>query len=160
MTQQTLAGNHTAHPHPAPAGKGRKSKGRIRRLIAWEWGIVLCLLSGLLITLLAISHGPDPKRQAADLVEELRSVAASRPIGDPMFGVFPSVLGSGREMKIAVSKVPPKICVLASWDLYRLGGIAVNNVTPARVSAAKLVELCNLEATATIIWFPNSNNGS
>jgi hypothetical protein len=131
----------------------------MRRLIAWEWGIVLCLLSGLIITLLAMSHGPDPKHQAADLVEELRSVAASRPIGTPMFGVFPAVLGSGRDMKIVVSKVPPKVCVLASWDLYRLGGITVNNVTPSRVSAAKLVELCNLEGTATITWFPNSNAG-
>ncbi len=160
MTQQTLAGNRAAHPHPAPTGKRGKSKGRLRRLIAWEWGIVLCLLSGLIITLLAMSHGPDPKHQAADLVEELRAVAASRPIGTPIFGVFPAVLGSGRDMKIVVGKVPPKVCVLASWDLYRLGGISVNNVTPSRVSAAKLVELCNLDETATITWFPNSNSGS
>lgn len=160
MTQQTLAGNRATHPNPLPAGKRRRSNGRLRRLIAWEWGIVLCLLSGLVITLLAMSHGPDPKHQAAQLVDELRSVAASRPIGDPLFGSYPSVLGSGRDMKIVVGKVPPKVCVLASWDLYRQGGITVNGVTPSRVSAAKLVELCNLDETATIIWFPNSNSGS
>ena len=160
MTQQTLAGNRTAHSQPVSAATRRKSKSRMRRLIAWEWGIVLCLLSGLVITLLAMSHGPDAKHQATQLVDELRAVAASRPVGTPIFGAYPSVLGSGRDMKIVVGKVPPKVCVLASWDLYRQGGITVNGVTPSRVSAAKLVELCNLDETATIIWFPNSNSGS
>ena len=158
MTQQTLTEHRSVHSRPVPPGKRRKSGGRLRRLIAWEWGIVLVLLSGLVITLLAMSHGPDPKRQAASLVDQMRLAAASRPIGEPLFGAFPVVAGAGRDMTVTMDKVPPKVCVLASWDLYRLGGIAVNNVTPQRVSAAKLVELCNMEETATITWFPKAGS--
>ena len=124
----------------------------------WEWIIVLALLSGLAVTVLAISRGPDPKRDAAALVEMMKAAVQGRPLGDPLFGTYPSVSGGGREVMAVMTGVPPKVCVLASWDLYRLGTITVNNVTPQRVSAAKLVDLCNAEETATIIWSPKAGN--
>ena len=40
--------------------------------------------------------------------------------------------------------------------LYRLGAITINGVMPQRVSAAKLVELCNDGETATIVWLPKT----
>jgi len=154
MDRHTSPGNHSVHAHPVSHGKRRRSTGRWRRLILWEWIIVIGLLSGLVITILAISRGPDPKRQADALVEMMKSAAAGRPLGDPLFDTYPSVTGSGREVLVVMSKIPPKVCVLASWELYRLGTVTVNNVTPQRVSAAKMVELCNAEETATLFWSP------
>jgi hypothetical protein len=55
-----------------------------------------------------------------------------------------------------IDKISPKVCVLASWDLYRTGVISVNGVTPPRVSAAVLVDLCNKGETATITWYPKN----
>ena len=47
---------------------------------------------------------------------------------------------------------------MAAWELYRTGTISVNGVTPQRVSAAVLVDLCNQGETATIIWYPKTEN--
>lgn len=137
VTQRTPANPHDPHPHPAPRGKVRRSTGRMRRLILWEWGIVLALLSGLAITVLAISHGPDPKGVAEALVAQMKAAAVGRPYG-------------------VIDRISPKVCVLASWELSRTGVISVNGVTPPRVSAAVLVDLCNQGETATIAWYPKT----
>ena len=154
MNQQSSATAHPPHPHPAhPAGKRRSSR-RLRRLIVWEWAVVLALLSGLGITLVVMSHGPDPRRDADALVGQMKAALAGRPLGDPLFGAYPVVSGAGTETMVAMSRVPPKVCVLAAWDLYRIGTISINGVTPQRVSAARLVELCNDGDAATIVWSP------
>jgi hypothetical protein len=111
----------------------------MRRLIVWEWAIVLALLSGLGITVLAISQGPDAKGDAALLVAQMKAAAPGRPF-------------------VTADKVSPKVCVLASWELSRIGTISVNGVAPPRVSAAILVDLCNQSETATILWSPKTGN--
>jgi hypothetical protein len=136
VSQQTTTSHHVPPHHAAPPGKTRRSTGRLSRLILWEWGIVLALLSGLGITVLAISHGPDPKEEAEALVARMKASAAA-----------------GR-LSVMADKVAPKVCVTASWELYRTGTISVNGMTPQRVSAAILVDLCNQAETATIIWIP------
>jgi hypothetical protein len=146
MTQHNTASAHhphpAPHPHPHPAGakplRRRKAPRRVPRLIIWEWGIVLGLLAGLGFTVLALSHGPDPRRDADLVVSKMKAALAGKSAGDP----------------VTMHGIPPKVCVLAAWDLYRLGTIAINGVTPQRVSAAKLVELCNDGETATIVWTP------
>ena len=148
---------HSQH-HPAKPAARRKSSGRLRRLIAWEWGIVLALLSGLAITLIVLSHGPDPRRAADALVGQMKAALMGRPLGDPLFDSYPVVSGAGRETMVTMAGVPSKVCVLASWDLYRLGTVTVNGVTPQRVSAARLVDLCNAASPATIIWSPKTGN--
>ena len=137
MIRQTSPGHHSEHAHPVSPGKVRRSSGRLRRLILWEWAIVSALLGGLAITVLIISHGPDPKSDADLLVARMRAAAVGRPYG-------------------VIDKIPPKICVMASWELYRTGIISVNGVTPPRVSAAVLVDLCNQGETATITWYPKT----
>ena len=43
-----------------------------------------------------------------------------------------------------------------AWGLVRLGRVAVNGVTPMRVSAAILADLCaSAGENATISWIPN-----
>lgn len=172
MTEHAVTGTHpphTAHPHPHPpvhhpahpahpAKPGRRGKsGRMRRLIVWEWAVVLGLLSGLAITLIVLSRGPDPRRQADAVVGQMKAMMAGRPLGDPLFGNYPVMSGSAREPMVTMAGIPAKVCVLASWDLYRLGTITVNGVTPQRVSAAKLVDLCNDATPATIIWSPKQS---
>lgn len=166
MTQHSIAGAHLAsshphshpHAHPRPAKPvRRRSSRRLGSLILWEWGVVLALLTGLAVTLLAMSHGSDPRREADRVVGQMKAVLAGKAPSDPLFGVYPIVSGGGREAKVTIRMVPPKVCVLASWDLYRLGAVSVNGVTPLRVSAAKLVELCNEGEAATIVWSPKSS---
>lgn len=157
MTQHSVASAHPPHPHPTKPVRRRKSSRRLGRLIVWEWGIVLVLLAGLGITLLAMSHAPDPRRDADAVVDQMRAALAGRKL-DPLYGVYPSVSGAGREVMVTMSRIPPKVCVLAGWDLYRLGVISINGVTPQRVSAAKLVDLCNDGETATLVWSPKSGN--
>ena len=55
---------------------------------------------------------------------------------------------------MTVEGVRPNECVSAGWDLVSKGVLTVNGVTPARVSAAKLNELCHNEDTATLAWVP------
>ena len=161
MAEHTVA--HVPHSHPAhPAhpkqGRRRGSSGRLRRLIVWEWAVVLGLLSGLGIALMLLSRGPDPRHEADAVVAQMKAALMGRPLGEALFDSYPVVSGAGRETMVTMSGIPPKVCVLASWDLYRLGTITVNGVTPQRVSAAKLVELCNDATPATIIWTPKTGN--
>ena len=164
MTEHAVTGVHHPHPahphppaHPAAPGRRRRSSRRLSRLIIVEWGIVLTLLAGLAITLIALSHGPDPRRQADAVVAQMKAMVAGRPLGDPLFDNYPVMSGSSREPMVTMSGIPAKVCVLASWDLYRLGTISVNGVTPQRVSAAKLVDLCNDATPATIVWLPKTS---
>lgn len=101
---------------------------------------MLALLSGLAITVLAISHTPDdPKTAAQALVAQMKQAAVGRPFA-------------------VIDRVQPKVCVMAAWELYRTGTVTVNGVTPQRVSAAVLVDLCNQGESATLMWTPKSEN--
>jgi hypothetical protein len=155
MTQPGVASVHPPHPQAAKPVQRRKSSRRLGRLIIFEWSVVLLLLAGLGITLLAMSHAPDPRRDADSLVDHMKAALAGRTL-DALFGAYPVVSGAGREVMITMNRIPPKVCVLAAWDLYRLGTISINGVTPQRVSAARLVELCNDGETATMVWSPKS----
>ena len=148
-------GNHPAHPVKP---RRRRSSGRLRRLIAWEWAIVLGLLSGLAITLVVLSRGPDARHEADAVVGQMKAAMMGQPLRTDLPESYPVVWGEGREMMVTMSGIPAKVCVLASWDLYRQGTITVNGITPQRVSAAKLVDLCNEKTPATIIWSPKSGN--
>jgi hypothetical protein len=148
----------TTEQHPPRRKTILRPKRGLSRLIVWEWAIVLVLLTGLTIAAVAMSHGPDPKRQAAALVEQMKAAVTGRALGDQLFGAYPAVSGSGRDLLVTMTRVPPKVCVLVSWDLYRFGAITVNGVTPQRVSAARLVDLCNAEETAVLIWAPKPLN--
>jgi len=154
---------HSHRPHPAsgphlpdrrPRARPRPSPPEEKRssLIFWEWAIVLMLVGGLAASLWLISGEPDPKRQAADLVVQMKAAAMGRPLGAKVFANYPSVQRNKQVAVVTIDKLPPKVCVMASWDLYRFGFITVNGTTPARVTAEKLVELCHENETATLTW--------
>ena len=95
-------------------------------------------MSGLGITVLAISHAPDDPKGAAEVLVAQMKASTTRP-------------------SVMADKVPPKVCVLASWELSRTGTVTVNGATPQRVSAAILVDLCNQGGAATILWTPQGH---
>ena len=155
MTRPAVVSAHPHHAHPIRPRRSTSSR-RLARLIFWEWTVVLVLLAGLGITVLALSHTPDPQGAANALVAQMKAALARRPLGAALFGTYPVVSGAGRETMVTMTGVPPKVCVLASWDLYRLGTVTINGVTPQRVSPAKLVDLCYEGEMATIGWSPRS----
>jgi hypothetical protein len=154
--------NRSHQPRPPEGFQPLRQRARPRRaappkkkrsnLVIWEWAIVLLLIGGLAATFLFISSAPDPQRQATDLVVQMKAAALGRPLGAKVFDNYPTVQRNKQVAVVSIDKIPPKVCVLVSWDLYHFGFITVNGSTPSRVTAAKLVELCNENETATLTW--------
>ena len=72
-----------------------------------------------------------------------------------MFGGSLKVVLLGGRPVVVAEKVPPPICAAAGWTLVRGGILSINGVTPNRVSAGKITELCNSEdGNASIMWSP------
>jgi len=145
MQHRQQHGGHTPRRRP-PQKKG------LSALVVWEWIIVLGLAGGLIISLMTMTEAPDAKSQASDLVVQMKAAALGRPLGNLVLSSYPTAQRGKRESVVSIDKVPPKICVMVAWDLYRLGSITINGTAPTRVSAEKLVELCNQAAAASMTW--------
>ena len=61
---------------------------------------------------------------------------------------------------VVAEEVPAKACVSGGWELVQRGSLSINGVTPQRVSAALLAEMCSTEGGATLIWSPKAGKGS
>ncbi|OAN49615.1 hypothetical protein A6A04_19075 [Paramagnetospirillum marisnigri] len=69
------------------------------------------------------------------------------------------VQSKGGQVTVTADNIPPSICVSVGWKLVRKGLLSINGVTPLRVSAAKLSELCNQDDTyASLAWTPKSGD--
>ena len=147
--RQTRSGGRAASkgsPQHRRAGVKRKKSH------LFEWTVVVMLLAGLGVAIWLMSGDSDPKGQASAVVNQMKAAALGKPLGPAILPNLPSALRNKHEAVVSIDKVPPKICVMVSWDLYRFGSIAINGVTPNHVSAAKLVELCNQTDTASLTW--------
>lgn len=72
-----------------------------------------------------------------------------------IFGGSLKVVSLGGRPVVVAEKVPPNICAASGWTLVRGGVLSINGVTPSRVSAGKITELCNSEdGDASIMWTP------
>ncbi len=72
-----------------------------------------------------------------------------------IFGGSLKVVTLGGRPVVVAEKVPPSICSAAGWALVRGGVLSINGVTPTRISAGKITELCNSDTgNATIMWSP------
>jgi len=116
-------------------------------------------MGGTLVTALTvwlvihIIHAPTPA-SADDFFEHMQAVAAGAP--PPATGsgmVFHAERRNGQTI-VTAENVPPGPCVSAGWKLVRRGTLTINGTTPTRVSAARLAELCNESATASVVWIP------
>lgn len=82
---------------------------------------------------------------------------ASKGGGPPnhMFGGSLKLVFMGEHPVVVAEGVPPRICAAAGWTLVRGGILTINGITPSRVSAGKITELCNQEeGDASIMWSP------
>jgi hypothetical protein len=89
------------------------------------------------------------------LTAEIRVAAEGTGPATHGFGGALTVTTVGGRPMVTAEAVPAKACVTAGWQLVRKGVLSINGVTPLRVSAARLAELCNSAGgLATITWMP------
>jgi hypothetical protein len=137
--------HHPPPPRPTP-----------RRDRLWAaLGAAAVVAAALILWQAAHLESASDPLPAAKLAEEIILTAGG---AGPPTHVFGGALKldttSGQPVAVAEG-VPPRACVAVGWELVRKGVLTINGVTPPRVSAAKITELCNSEdGDATIIWTP------
>ena len=140
--------SHHPHEHAKPAKSGMAS---------WTWQWTLLIFGLLLAGGLAIYEWPAnglSRTTGAELSHLIELASKGVPPAPRKDGIVVRTLSSSGVTVVTAEGVPPKLCVSAGWDLVKDGTLTINGVTPARVSAAKLAELCNAQPTATLTWMP------
>jgi hypothetical protein len=90
------------------------------------------------------------------LVSQMEAAAHGTVPSTNLFGGSLRVVAQSGSSVVTVDGIPAGECVSAGWDLVRKGVLTINGVTPVRVSAAKLNELCHDGDTATLVWAPKN----
>ena len=149
------AGAKPCHPlHPSPADEDAAQTRRGLRM--WAVLVAVMIAAGLYAWWRGAGSqsGPD-SAEAAKLVDQI--VAAAQGGGPPshVFGGPLKVQVMGGRVVVVAEQVPPRMCAAAGWSLVHKGVLTINGITPNRVSAGKITELCNSEdGDAALIWMP------
>jgi len=86
---------------------------------------------------------------------QMQRAAAGEPVETSVFNGAIRTERKGGVTLVTAENVPPPLCVSVGWKLVRRGVLTINGITPMRVSAARLAELCNqTEGNATLLWAP------
>jgi hypothetical protein len=160
------AGTSRIGPHHAPnrAARVAQLRGRRRQAILWKTGLAVLIGAAILGTAAAMifsSGGGDATddepgaRPPVSLAGRMATAARGEtPEALPFKGSLSVESRNGQTM-VTVDGVPARDCAISAWELVRTGVVTVNGVTPPRVSAALLSELCHQRANgATINWIP------
>ena len=154
--------SHTANPgkhlgaQRSPAPKRRPQSGGSHKTLA---------IMALLAVIAAFSLGAflmRPKGQSDAVtpeafMEQMERTAQGAVYDRNIYGGGLIVERKGNFATVTATGVPPNVCVSVGLKLVRKGILTVNGVTPQRVSAAKLSELCNQEdGNPVLIWSPRS----
>lgn len=100
------------------------------------------------------SGGPPPAKPERPLVVQMEAAAHGTVPASNLFGGTLSAAREGGHTVITVDGVPSGECVSAGWELVHKGLLTINGVTPNRVSANRINELCHAQDPATLIWMP------
>ena len=101
------------------------------------------------------SDGGADTSQAGKFARQIMDAPQGNGPDTHMFGGSLKVVLLGGRPVVVAEKVPPPICAAAGWTLVRGGVLSINGVTPNRISAGKITELCNSEdGDASIMWSP------
>ncbi|MBF0306279.1 MAG: hypothetical protein HQL41_11585 [Alphaproteobacteria bacterium] len=159
MIANSTSGNlTTSHPKAQPPGH-RIVKRHAHPHKRFPWGrLIAAVLGGVAIGaaalwLLASMNGPagKPEPSPEALLKQMREAAAGGVESPHIFGG--ALRFDPNEGVVVAELVPQKACVQAGWSLVRGGVLTVNGVTPQRVSAALLADLCSRNpAGATLEW--------
>jgi hypothetical protein len=148
---------HPAHPaaphphhhphHPPPRAAKKHGHGGLWAIIA----VVAAIVAGAAWHLAGDpSDGLTPEER---LVKQMQTAATGAVAPTHVFGGGLEVSREGSGLTITAKDVPSKACVSAAWRLAREGVVSINGITPVRISAGKLSELC-ADGEATISWAP------
>jgi hypothetical protein len=92
---------------------------------------------------------------AAQMAEAVKTPRGGEAGATHVFGGALRLEWPGGRPLVIAEGVPPGACVAASWTLVRGGLLTINGVTPNRVTALKMTELCHQdEGDATLSWMP------
>lgn len=175
----------TAHPpagtphHPAPHGHEHRSASHVhstsgaskphahhpsrpkvaKKRFGWAWLVALGLMAGGGVLAVQLAGHGLPHVTGAELSHVIELASKGVPPVPRKDGIVIRTLSSSGVTVVTAENVPPKICVSAGWDLVKDGTLTVNGITPMRVSAAKLSELCYANSSATITWMPDEKDG-
>jgi hypothetical protein len=117
-------------------------------------GMVIALLVILAAGLAIGFRDRSGDQQTRPLVAQMEAaVHGNIPATNIFGGALRVAVQNGRTV-VTVEGIPAGECVSSGWDLVRKGLLTVNNVTPTRVSAAKLNDICHDDDTATLVWTP------
>ncbi len=161
--------SHPEHGHgpsvtpgkPVPPVPSRRAGGRrkvVPRHWTWEWALVLLIISGGATWLVGMAGQAKPAISPDLLVKQIEQAAQRTAPDHNIYGGALRVDRNGQIASVTVTEIPPRACVLAGWDLSRKGLLSVNGVTPLRISAGKLAEICNDDDTATLTWIPRHDS--
>lgn len=134
---------HATHAHFHPPAK--QSAGSLLGML----GMLLVIVAiGVAIAL------RDREQSVRPLVAQMEGATHGSIPATNIFGGSLRVAVQGGRTVVTVEGIPPGECVSSGWDLVRKGLLTVNGVTPPRVSAARLNDLCHEEDAATMVWSP------
>ena len=137
--------------HPGESDDGTRGATRIAVVVV----AVLVLLGGYIWWSGTRTGDSVDSSDAGRFARQVMEAAQGGGPDTHMFGGSLKVVSLGGRPVVVAEKVPPRICAAAGWALVRGGVLSINGVTPTRISAGKITELCNTEnGDASIMWSP------
>lgn len=135
------------------ARRGVRSSGR-GGTAAMILTLLIILGAGLAISLNSRQDARQNADQSRPLVVQIEAAVHGQvPVTNLFGGTIRVSIENGRTT-VTLTGIPAGECVLSGWELVRKGILTINGVTPIRVSAAKLNDLCHDDDTATLRWTP------
>ena len=118
------------------------------------------VLVGCLLWMWGLTVHPAPAPEMADgqrLAEQIAAAAETAPMPTHLLGgPLRRTVQEGQPTVVVAEKVPPHVCAAAGWTLVRKGTLSINGITPSRLSAARITELCNQSSVASLRWVPKT----
>lgn len=150
---------HPASPRPQHRSSRHPPQRHESRHAWWLWLAVSAamIVGGLLIW--AVTLGADKEMTVADLIDQM-VVAADGSVGPTHHALGGRLYAKrdGDQVVVVANGLPQKECVQVGWTLMRRGIITINGVTPQRISAAILADLCAKgdDDLSKLEWAPKS----
>lgn len=153
-------GHHAPAAGHAASGLGARSAKRVpakphekKSPLLWTIVALLAIAAAVGGTLF-FYQGPKGDVGKRPLVAQFEAAAKGSVPASNIFGGSVKVSSQGGHLLVTMSGVPAGECISSGWDLTHSGVLTVNGVTPIRVSAAILNELCHNDDPATMVWSP------
>lgn len=153
--------SYTALHHSQGSGLHKKAATHLtstlmpkRESHSWwgHWALLVLIIGATTAMIVALSDHGATLPKASDLVQQMELAGEGKAVARNIFGGALRVERSGGQVSVTVENIPPKVCVSAGWDLARKGVVMINGVTPQRISASRLADLCNDQDNATLTW--------